>query len=604
MKMNQLFSRVTTGMRHSVGRFPLSVLFLIVSTILTGLMIERSDLEYTQIIFTLLVGTMLTVVAQMIYERFFTESSQRYLLMGGATLLTMGYYFTIGFQSDFDLQAMVKTSVALFALFITFTWIPSIKNERVAFHQSFLSAFKAFFTTVIFSLVLVLGVSAIITAINLLLFNLDPDVYAHLFNLIGLLFSPIYFLSLTPLFPIEGRQANENLEEEGAMQSVQHAFTVPKFLDVLISYIIIPLTGIYTVILVLYVLLNISGDFWTDNLLEPLLVSYAVVVIVVYVLACNVDNRFTQMFRLIFPKILVPIVIFQTIASILKIGEMGITHGRYFVILFGIFAAITGILFSWNKPKYNGYMAAVLLILSTLSIVPPVDAFTISKNHQINLLEEKLIENKMLEGTQIIPSTQVSDGDRILITNLMMYLQNLDYTDEVDFLPNDFQVYNDFRQVFGFDMTYPGMTGTDFEDLSVFYYLEEEFAYMVPLAGYDVLINQSLYHIDEDVEVERVEFTVEETDYIFEKSVDENGHVWRIIGADEAEIFTLDSQQIFEQVQENINVEGNISEQLTIEEATILLENDQVEVRVIVNALEETSEVITGEFDFFIHIKE
>ena len=65
-------------------------------------------------------------------------------------------------------------------------------------------------------------------------------------------------------------------------KEVSNAIRPSKFLEGLISYIIIPITAIFTVILLLYVIMNITGDFWKDNLMEPLLVTFSITVIVVY----------------------------------------------------------------------------------------------------------------------------------------------------------------------------------------------------------------------------------------------------------------------------------------------------------------------------------
>ena len=54
----------------------------------------------------------------------------------------------------------------------------------------------------------------------------------------------------------------------------------PKFFEILISYIIIPLIAVFTIILLVYIIKNIGGEFWSDNLLEPMIVSYSIFVIV------------------------------------------------------------------------------------------------------------------------------------------------------------------------------------------------------------------------------------------------------------------------------------------------------------------------------------
>src|SRR5699024_3390994 len=121
------------------------------------------------------------------------------------------------------------------------------------------------------------------------------------------------------------------------------------------------------------------SQFWTNNLLEPMLISYSIIVILVLLLTTRIDHSIADLFKKIFPKVLIPIVLFQVIASLLKIGDMGITHGRYYAILYGIFTVITAYIFSFVSFRKTGMIAAVLIVFSTISIIPPVDAFTVSQ---------------------------------------------------------------------------------------------------------------------------------------------------------------------------------------------------------------------------------
>ena len=156
---------------------------------------------------------------------------------------------------------------------------------------------------------------------------------------------------------------------------------------------------------------SIGGEFWTDNLLEPMLVSYAITVILVYILASEIENKFTWFFRKIFPKVLVPIVLFQITSSTLSLADTGVTHTRYYVILFGLFAAISGILLSILPVRKNGVIAALLIVFATISIVPPVDAFTISRNSQTDALKDVLEQNNMLEDNKIKPNKSITEKD-------------------------------------------------------------------------------------------------------------------------------------------------------------------------------------------------
>ncbi|MFY9902985.1 MAG: DUF4153 domain-containing protein [Trichococcus sp.] len=602
MKLQDSLRKAYKGMGRSISRYPLTVLFLIAVALLNGFMIENPREDYARYLFTFLVGAMLSIVGQMVYERFYTQQNIRYLLMAGAVVLTAGYYFAVGPQTQYNIAINVKTGVALFALMIAFIWIPSIKNVKVPFHRSFLSALKAFFTTVLFSGVLAAGISAIFYATDYLLFNIDYTVLTHLMNIVVSLFAPIYFLSMTPLYP--GKREELIPDEAWAKrgEALDRQFMVPRFLEILISYIIIPLAAIYTLILVIYVVMNIRGEFWTDNLLEPLLVSYAIIVIIVYILACNLENKFSDLFRKIFPKVLIPIVVFQTIASFLKIREMGVTHGRYYVILFGIFATIAGVIFSFMKPKHNGLIAIALLALSAISIIPPIDAFTVSKNNQIGFLERKLIENDMLVDNAIVPKSDVSVSDKIIITKVASYIDNMGYNKEVAYLPSDFNVYSDFSDTYGFDMTY---SETDYpQGEGEFVYLNWDADPVVGIAGFDVMLHQYLYYSEVEAStVESTDFEVNGQQYQMEKRLD--GEYYVLILKDEAgqELIVYNTREAYDTIFEQAATSGFDKGNLTVEDATIAIENERIRMNVLVNSLERTPDFTGGDLYLFIEFK-
>ena len=524
------------------------------------------------------------------------------ITMGGAVLLTIGYYFAVGPQTQYNIAISVKTGVALFALMIAFIWIPSIKSVKVPFHRSFLSAMKAFFTTVLFSAVLTGGISAIFYATDYLLFNIDFKILSHLMNIVASLFAPIYFLSMTPLYP--GKREELIPDEAWAKrgETLDRQFMVPRFLEILISYIIIPLTAIYTLILVVYVVRNIGGEFWTDNLMEPLLVSYAIIVIIVYILACNLENKFADLFRKVFPKILIPIVVFQTIASFLKIREMGVTHGRYYVILFGIFATIAGVIFSFMKPKHNGLIAIALLVLSAISIIPPIDAFTVSKNNQIGFLERKLLENDMLVDNAIVPKSDVSIGDKIVITKVASYIDNMGYNKEVAYLPSDFNVYSDFSDTYGFDMTY---SETEYpQGEGEFVYLNWDANPVVGITGFDIMLHKYLYYSEvETSPVETTDFEANGQQYQLEKRLDDEYYILTLKDAAGQELIAYNTREVYDTIFEQSATSGFDKGNLTIEDATVITENDRIRMNILVNSLERTPNFVGGDLYLFIEFK-
>ena len=484
MKIIAFFKNRLRGLTDAISRYPLTTAFLVIAAIINAIDINNEK-DLSKTLLTLAVGAFLSAVSQVVYERFFSKTSIRFGLMIFVIVLTAGYYLIILPASTLSMEIMIRTAVALFALLFAFIWVPVIKS-KISFNNSFMIAFKAFFNSLLFSVVIFGGVALIISAIDLLIFSVDYRVYSHAGNIIFILFAPMYFLSLIPIYPGESNKGSEETKRQSEV--VLKAAKCPKFFEVLISYIIIPLIAVFTIILLVYIIKNIGGEFWSDNLLEPMIVSYSIFVIVLYLLASELENKFTVLFRKILPKVLVPIVVFQIISSLLSLSETGITHTRYYVILYGLFAAVSGILLSFLPVRKNGTIAALLIIFSIFSIVPPVDAFSISKSSQINLVEKVLLENKMIEEDTITPNSNVSNEDKKTITNAMSYLNTMDYTKELAWLPKDFDYYEDFSDTFGFMEYYE----SDKLNESVYVSLEPNTS--ISITGYDTFVYSNIYY--------------------------------------------------------------------------------------------------------------
>lgn len=588
MKITRNIQNAFREIGHSIRRFPLTVLFLVACTFINARMIEGVSDEYTQLLFTGLIGALTSAVGQMVYERFYSSKNIRYAIMGISMALTSVYYLILNRQEEIEQSLYIRTAVVLLALFITFIWIPTLKNERIAFHQSFLSAFKAFVITILFTSVLALGVVLITQAINFLLFRLDGDLLFHLLNIIASFFAPVYFLSMTPDFM--DKEEEENITN------------VSVVLERMLSFILIPLLSIYTLILILYLIINIRQDFWMDNLLEPLLVSYTLMGIIIVLLASNLTNQMSEVFLKIFPKIFLPIVIFQTISSVLKIGEMGITHGRYYVILFGLFAIAAGVIFSFNRPKTFGWIAVILITLATISSIPPVDAFSISKRNQVHLLEEKLNEVGLLQNNQLVSNKEVSLEDRRIITEVVTYLADMGYAKDIEYLPKDFEVYNEFGETFGFEMTFPG--DASYEDYGRFAYSENEFDIVYDLQGEDMFTRQSvsIYYDGEKEVLEDVSFTADQ-EYTISRDVVANELIVEVIDANNQSVITVNTTEIFEQMFAGTEDGSHTVYQNNIEDTTFIEENERVRMKFVVVAVEDTPDYYSADYYMFVDIK-
>lgn len=539
-------------------RYPLTILLLLLIALINGIEIHNHINNYGNLLFTLVIGIFASLVAQGSYENFFEKSSYRGLLYGGAIIITIVYYIMIFKVDDMGTVVSLRTSVAIFILLVAYIWIPTIK-KMVTFNETFLALFKAFFQSVFYFGILYIGVMLIIAAINQLIINVDSKVMIHSANIIFVILAPVYLLSLIPAYGL--------IEDEDNSGSKRVAISTTKLLDTLISYVIIPITAVFTLVLLIYVITNIAGKFWTDNLMEPLLVTYSITVIVVYLLSSNTTNSFTVYFRKIFPKVLVPIVLFQTIASILKIGEAGFTHGRYYAILFGVFATIAGVIFSIVPTKKNGLIAPILIGLSVISILPPIDAFTVSKNNQAKRLFDVLQANDMIADDEIVPKANVSDEDRDTIINSIRYLDNMGYTNNIDLL-DSYSKSRDFDSIFGFPQY-------DFGDKEYKSFYFPRVNNPISINGYDIILRSNIIYSEGNKELGS--FIKDGMEYRLMVDTSEANSKVILLNEDEEQLISLDLSEIIDQVSAN-STEGD----LTLEEATFIKENDQARIKIIV----------------------
>ena len=512
-----------TALTTTISRYPISTTYLLAIVIMRILAVEDINIfydSYNHLFSALLIGFFISICIRSFAETFSIHTfSKQVFLYSLSLLIPFIYYIFARFQNNFETVGWIRTAILCFGFFVAFFWIPSIPAKNIPFYKSFMSGFKAYFITLFFSGILFIGLTFVISAIDTLLIPVEGNVIEHLVTFVFLFFFPLFLLSFVPNFTTADKARIEKSTQGSS------------FLETLLSYIIIPLSAIFTLILLIYILLNIQSDFWEENLLEPILVSYSIVVINILLLSVTFENAFARWFNRLFPKILIPLVLLQLIASIMKINSQGLTHGRYFVILYGLFALATGIIFSFFSKKYYGIIAVLFLISTLISTLPPFDAFTLSRQHQINLLENTLIQNNMLNNGEVTPRPNLSQESKTQISELTSYLERMHYINAIDWLPDSFNYYEDFTSVFGFS-AYELSPSEDMNDRLHYSHMRspEE---VISLDEYTYLLNLSIsYYIDNASPTVNTIFNIEDT--IYQLTWEPNNNLGQFILRDNA----------------------------------------------------------------------
>lgn len=474
-------ARMLQGLSRAILRFPLTVLFLLSSTALTCYMIslhQTPSLLIQKLMFVFLVGAVIGVTAQFSCERFPRLARQRAGVYALSALLTLAYYLIIAGAPEIDYGVGARTAVAIFSMFCAFIWLPSYRG-KFDFNSVALVHFKSAFTSVLYAGVLSGGLAALIAAVDILLFNVDNEVFGYMTAIVWITFAPIHYLSLLPRF---------NSEASADRIAAKDAIEYPRILEILVANIAIPLVSAYTLVLLAYFVKIGATQKWPIGQLGPMILGYAAAGLVIYVLASRLSNRLAVLYQRIFPKVLVPIVVMQLISVYIRLRAYGVTESRYYIALFGIFALVVGVVLSLRPVSGNGIIALLAAGFAIISILPPVDAFTVSRLSQVARLEQMLQSAGVLVEGKLNPKDDVNLGVRIEATNILNYLDRRDYLPQVAWLPADFEPHRDMQTILGFGPAYSYMP-----ENARFFSVNLEPQGALPIAGYDVLLQVATY---------------------------------------------------------------------------------------------------------------
>lgn len=164
-----------------------------------------------------------------------------------------------------------------------------------------------------------------------------------------------------------------------------------KFIETVISFVLLPLTAIATIIIYIYMIKILVLRQIPQNSIYRIVAGLFVVAFPVWVMTYEFKekNRFVEVFSKIMPIAFIPLIGLQIYSLGARIGENGITPVRYMGVMFIIFEIVAIVLSIINKRKYltNAVLvAAGLIVIST--ILPVVNMEQISNYNQASRLRK------------------------------------------------------------------------------------------------------------------------------------------------------------------------------------------------------------------------
>ena len=405
------------GIFQTFLRFPLALLSAIIGSIISIYIIglehqKLKDYQYlNNIVIICTLGLTLFLSITLYSERKnLTQLPKNILGLIGVFLL-FGYYSIL--PEKLNLIHGVRSLLLGIGLHFLVAFVPFTgKAELTGFWQFNKALFLRILTAILFSGVLFVGLSLAMTAIeHLFSIKIDYKNYLRLWVFITGIFNTWFFLAGVPKDFYE----------------LNHSEDYPKGLKIFTQYVLIPLVTIYLIILYCYTAKIILEWKWPIGWVSYLVLGFSFLGILsqllVYPIRDKSENKWIKTYSKWFYWALFPLIILLFLAIWKRISDYGVTENRYFVLILALWLNGNSIYLLTNKVQNIKMIPVSLCLIAFLSSFGPWGAFGISKNSQLNRLEQFLTEHSILVTGKIQKVTyDVPFDDTKEISSIVNYL--------------------------------------------------------------------------------------------------------------------------------------------------------------------------------------
>lgn len=362
-KIKDCFSNIAKNYKHNVLQYTFTHIIVMITTAI--LVLGNYD-KFDNILEQIAIIGLISAINAFASESFCKKTWQR--VITGIIGTVIGIIFTrLIYVRDSVIVTRIIVGYCVTVFLIGLMKV--IKNSKLEFHEYCTQIFQNLFNSVIIYLILNIGLSIIISIfILLLLDNVDSlDIILRLqIAIAGWFLVPAFLMAIT------------NPE-----------YNVSKFIEVIISFVLLPLTILATIIIYLYMAKMFIMREIPANSIFRILAGLFVVAFPVWTMAYSFreKNKIIKIFCKAMPISFIPFIGLQIYSISVRCKENGITPLRYLGIMLIIFEVVTIFLSLYKNRKYILHTittGSILLVIST--ILPVVNMHTISNMSQANRL--------------------------------------------------------------------------------------------------------------------------------------------------------------------------------------------------------------------------
>ena len=479
MKFEEKFKNLFPDMKKGIGRFPVTVVFSLILFIVAIFTIE-SDFyilpEEDLWIKYLIIAIPLSASVELIREKYLeNKRSNFFRIISFFGIFLFIFLLKIFFKNHFATETINITATILI-FYILFYLIPIIyRNEdKEKYLQSVVGNQMI---TIGFSIVLFLGLSAIVGTIDVLLINLPNTIYFDNFVFSASIFGVAFFVSRL-------KEKDESLKD----------YNLPKIVEVLICYILIPLILIYTAILYLYFVKIIFTLKMPKGIVSHLVLWYTTFSLFIVIMATPITykNKFAKFYKKYFPLISIPLILLALFSINERIFQYGVTENRYLVVILILWLLFNMIFIIKADVKWVliSFIFAVLV-----AIFSPFNLVNVSINSQNKRLERILKKNGIIQNKKFInKNNELSQRTKNEIMSIIDYFYNNASEikrKKIKILEKTYEKPEDFMKVIGVNDSWKSYENIDIQEKNIVSDIAlktDDDIEITKIKGYDYLI--------------------------------------------------------------------------------------------------------------------
>lgn len=378
--------------------------------------------------------------------------------------------------TDISIGRMTALSFAVAVAFVIFAGLPR-KNPNMT--RSIFMTQKAFITAAIYGGVMMGGTSAVAGTIQALLYNdMSYKVYQYLGTIVGFLTFTIF----AGYFPDFSKAEEDEKRKSAQSQS--------RFMEVLFSYIMVPIALSLTVVLLLWTVRTVMEGIGSSFVrLSSIATSYAVGGIWLHIMVEEHNNGLAKFYRRVYPVAALLILGFEAWALVVQLGRFGMKTTEYFFLITWVVAVVSVLLIILQKERAYIKISILTALAALIAVLPLAGYHTLPARLQSQRLEKLLIRANMLQAGAIVPGSESIDKElREQITDSVSFLAYQYDAELPDWFDRDLANYRDFKDTFGFEQAWPQYDEyiSPSEYVSTFLTLEPV---AIDVSGYDWAFN-------------------------------------------------------------------------------------------------------------------